>query len=161
MSLSAGSRLGPYLIQQMLGALDFGLVRFDAAVGSSRVTVSHTLTTHGTLLGTYPYMSPEQVNGQEVDTRSDLFSFGVVVYEMLSGRRAFAGDTQASLAASILRDHPRPIRSLQPATPRELAALTDSCLANNKNDRWQSAHDLYLELGWLAETLRESDLRAA
>ena len=138
--------------------LDFGLVRFTG-VGSirSRDTVSDALTTQGALLGTIQYMSPEQIEGREADARSDLFSFGAVLYEMITGRRAFAGDTQASWIAAILKEDPPSILAVQPAPPRELDALMRSCLSKSPDNRWQSAHDLRLELSWITDRLRRSD----
>ena len=132
--------------------LDFGLVRFaPSGAPPSRDTMSDALTTQGTLLGTVQYMSPEQVEGREADARSDLFSFGAVIYEMITGRRAFAGDTQASLIGAILKDDPPSLLAIQPAAPSDLDRLIHSCLAKNPDDRWQSAHDLRIELGWIAD----------
>jgi serine/threonine-protein kinase len=87
-------------------------------------------------------MAPEQAEGKAVDARSDIFSLGIVFYEMLTGERPFAGGTGASIVASILKDTPRPVRELQPAIPRELARLVHRCLAKEPIDRYQSAIDL-------------------
>ena len=87
-------------------------------------------------------MSPEQAQGEPVDTRSDIFSLGIVFYEMLTGRRPFEGSNPASVISAILRDTPRPVNELQPAVPRALARLVDRCLAKNPVDRFQSALDL-------------------
>ena len=87
-------------------------------------------------------MSPEQAQGERVDTRSDIFSLGIVFYEMLTGRRPFEGGNPASVISAILRDTPRPVNELQPAVPRALARLVDRCLAKNPVDRFQSAIDL-------------------
>ena len=87
-------------------------------------------------------MSPEQAEGKTVDARSDIFSLGIVFYEMLTGERPFAGDTAASIVSSILRDTPRPVSELQPALPRELARLVHRCLAKDPINRYQSAIDL-------------------
>ncbi len=103
-------------------------------------------------------MSPEQVEGREADARSDVFSFGAVIYEMITGRRAFTGDTQASLIGSILKDDPPSLLAVQPAAPADLDRLIHSCLAKNPDDRWQSAHDLRLELGWIADRVRRPDV---
>ena len=135
--------------------LDFGLVRFaPAGPQPSRETISDALTTQGTLLGTLQYMSPEQVEGREADARSDLFSFGAVIYEVITGRRAFTGDTQASLIGAILKDDPPSLLAVQPSAPSDLDRLIHSCLVKNPEDRWQSAHDLRVELGWIADRLR-------
>jgi serine/threonine protein kinase len=120
--------------------------------GSARSTESESLTEEGLLLGTLEYMAPEQVEGKEVDARTDLFAFGVVLYEMATGRKAFAGDSKASLAAAILTSDPPPIRTIQPLTPPALERVVKRCLAKDPEDRWQTGRDLVLELKWIAET---------
>ena len=112
---------------------------------------SESLTEEGLILGTLEYMAPEQVEGKEVDARTDLFALGIVLYEMATGRKAFAGDSKASLAAAILYSDPPPIRTIQPLTPPALERLVNRCLAKNPEDRWQTARDLVLELKWIAE----------
>src|SRR5262245_2490036 len=145
-----------FLTSSGVKLLDFGLARIaQAAAVPSAHTVTDVLTQRGTVVGTFQYMSPEQVNGEEADARSDLFSLGVVMYEMVTGRRAFAGDSQASLTASILKDDPPPIHLVRPEAPAELDSLIRSCLAKKPEDRWQSAHDLHCELGWLAERIQQ------
>ncbi|MBI1790215.1 MAG: serine/threonine-protein kinase [Acidobacteria bacterium] len=133
--------------------LDFGLAklaRAEAAPGADQPTVSADLTAKGTLLGTLPYMAPEQLEGKEADARSDIFAFGAVIYEMLAGRRAFEGKSQASVMAAILEHDPPPISTLQPLTPPALDRVTKTCLAKDPDDRWQTARDLKRELGWIA-----------
>jgi eukaryotic-like serine/threonine-protein kinase len=130
--------------------LDFGLAKSTVALaisgdlsptaGSSRVTEV------GTVVGTFHYMSPEQVEGKELDGRSDIFSFGAVLYEMLTGQRAFTGKSQLSVASAILEREPAPITSIKPLTPRSLDHVIRRCMAKDPDDRWQSARDLALEL---------------
>ena len=103
------------------------------------------------IVGTVPYMAPEQIEGHEVDARTDIFSFGVVLYEMVCGRRPFAGDSRASLMAAIVAAEPPPLLSLQPRTPASLERLIRRCLAKDPDDRWQTARDLAAELRWIAE----------
>jgi Tol biopolymer transport system component len=118
------------------------------------------LTAAGVILGTFPYMAPEQIEGREADARTDVFAFGAVLFEMLTGRRAFEGHSAASLMGAILREVPPPIssalaaRSDRFADPRDLHHLdytVGRCLAKDPNDRWQSARDLVLHLRWIAE----------
>jgi len=104
------------------------------------------LTAAGTIVGTFQYMAPEQIEGGEADARSDIFSFGALLYEMATGKRAFGGKTQASLIASILKEEPRPISALAPMTPPALERVVKTCLAKEPDDRWQTAHDLSREL---------------
>ena len=135
--------------------LDFGLARMAtgaAAPGlaSGTMTAAGPLTGVGTLLGTLPYMSPEQVEGLEADARSDIFSLGSVIYEMATGRRAFEGGSQASLIAAILERQPPPITQLQPLTPPGLERVVRACLAKAPEDRWQHAGDIARQLAWLS-----------
>ncbi len=109
------------------------------------------LTQEGTILGTFQYMSPEQLEGKEADVRSDIFAFGAVLYEMATGQKAFSGKSQASLIASILSAEPPPISTIQPMTPPALDRVVKTCLAKDPDDRWQTAHDVMLQLKWIAE----------
>ena len=124
--------------------LDFGLatatLEFVGRGGSEFPT--RLATQEGHIVGTPAYMSPEQAEGKTVDARSDIFSLGIVFYEMLTGERPFGGDTAASIVSSILKDTPRSVSHLQPAIPRELARLVHRCLAKDPIDRYQSAIDL-------------------
>jgi eukaryotic-like serine/threonine-protein kinase len=135
--------------------LDFGLAKGGEILQgdiSSSPTMSHPLTVKGTIVGTMQYMSPEQLEGKEADARSDIFSFGAMLYEMATGKKAFESKSQASLIAAILKDDPRPMRELQPLAPPLLESIVKSCLAKDPDERPQSAHDLKLELDWIRES---------
>jgi serine/threonine protein kinase len=141
--------------------LDFGLAKPAVATASvATLTTAATQTTpmtqEGTIVGTFQYMSPEQVEGKEVDGRSDIFSFGAVLYEMLTGQRAFPGKSQLSVASAILEKEPAPISSIKPMTPPALDFAVKKCLAKVPDERWQSASDLASELKWTAETSSSS-----
>jgi serine/threonine-protein kinase len=134
--------------------LDFGLAKTTApavTAGHSMLpTTPQNLTAQGTILGTFQYMAPEQIEGQEADARTDVFAFGCVLYEMVTGRKAFQGKTQASLLGAILKDEPPPIRQVQPLAPAPLDHVITRCLAKDPDQRWQSAADLAHELKWVA-----------
>jgi eukaryotic-like serine/threonine-protein kinase len=141
--------------------MDFGLAKSLAASASAAASLTLTLsspaansplTEKGMIVGTFQYMSPEQVQGKEVDERSDIFSLGAVLYEMVTGKRAFEGKSQLSVAASILENEPPPIRSVKPMTSPVLEHAIVCCLAKNPEDRWQAARDLALELKWTVES---------
>ncbi|MDQ6801796.1 MAG: serine/threonine-protein kinase [Acidobacteriota bacterium] len=134
--------------------LDFGLAKGGGLQSSGApgdATHQKPLTEEGTLLGTFQYMAPEQLEGQEADPRTDIFAFGAVLYEMATGKRAFEGKSKASLIASILDRDPVPITQIQPLTPPALERVIRICLAKDPDDRWQSAHDIAAELRWIAE----------
>jgi hypothetical protein len=139
--------------------LDFGLAKgIKAAQNPSGVTslptelgTAQNLTQEGTILGTFQYMAPEQLEGKEADARSDIFAFGAVLYEMATGQKAFSGQSQASLISAILRDEPQPISQVQPTSPMALDRVVRTCLAKDPEDRWQSAGDLKRELRWIGE----------
>ena len=136
--------------------LDFGLAKVVSAAapvaGVSQLdTQQRDITTEGTILGTIQYMSPEQLEGKEVDSRTDIFAFGSVLYEMATGKHAFNGKSQASLMSAILKDEPPQISQVQPLTPPALDRIVKTCLAKEPDDRWQNAHDLMRELKWIAE----------
>ena len=138
--------------------LDFGLAKLQSSGPvlvsglTSLPTELHPLTGEGTILGTFQYMAPEQLEGKEADHRTDLFAYGAVVYEMATGKRAFTGRSQASLIGAILKDNPPPISATQPMAPPALDRVVRKCLAKDPDERWQSAHDLMDELTWIAET---------
>jgi eukaryotic-like serine/threonine-protein kinase len=131
--------------------LDFGLARIDKPIGAEDNTVTAGLTTPGAILGTFRYMAPEQLKGKDADARTDLFAFGAVLYEMLTGRKAFEGQSQANVISAIMSANPPDIATLQPLTPPSLERLVKTCLAKDPDARWQSAHDVKLELTWLEE----------
>jgi len=136
--------------------LDFGLAKLrepQAAVAnlSALPTEGSNLTAQGTILGTLQYMAPEQLEGKEVDARTDIFAFGVVIYEMATGKKAFEGKSQASLIAKILETDPQPITTLQPMTPPALDHVVRRCLAKDPENRWQTARDLELEMKSIQE----------
>src|SRR6266853_1514739 len=137
--------------------LDFGLAKLKQEASPTNVSLSDLptakdpLTAEGTILGTLQYMAPEQVEGKEVDARTDIFAFGAVVYEMATGKRAFEGKSQASLIAAILEREPAPMSSLQPMTPPPLDRVVKKCLAKEPEKRWQAASDVCDELKWIAE----------
>ena len=140
--------------------MDFGLAKACTATmapsSSLELTMSgpsadRPLTARGMVVGTFQYMSPEQVEGKEADARSDLFAMGAVLYEMATGKRAFTGKTQASIVAAILAAEPQPISTVQPLTPPALDRVVATCLAKDPDERFQTAHDLKLQLKWIAE----------
>jgi Tol biopolymer transport system component len=140
--------------------LDFGLAKLAAAPVSdvseatslpTALQQSQPLTTRGTILGTFQYMAPEQLEGGEAGPRSDIFSFGCVLYEMLTGQKAFSGKSQASLIGSIMNSDPTPISSIQPMIPASLDRIVRGCLAKEPEHRWSTAHDVMLQLQWIAE----------
>jgi len=143
--------------------LDFGLAKWSTASpleAETLKTLTGTpgkLTEQGAILGTFRYMAPEQLEGKEVDTRTDLFAFGEVLYEMATGVPAFSGKSKASLIAAILTAEPSPISKLQPVSPAALDQLVRSCLAKDPDDRWQSAHDVKLELKAIEERGGEAE----
>ena len=120
---------------------------------------SDSLTQAGTIMGTAPYMSPEQLEGKAVDHRTDIFALGVVLYEISAGRRPFSGGTSAALISSIMRDTPQPVADLRQDVPRHLARIIDHCLQKKVTDRFQSALDIRNELRTLRKELES--LRAS
>ena len=148
--------------------LDFGLAKLaqDAAPAtpeSQLQTIKDAITAQGTILGTLQYMAPEQVEGKtdQTDARTDIFAFGVVVYEMATGKKAFEGKSQASLIAKILETNPPSMSTLAPMTPPALDRLVKRCLAKDPDDRWQSARDLCEELHWIADASQQSAATAS
>ncbi len=109
------------------------------------------LTAAGTILGTFQYMAPEQLEGKDADARTDIFAFGAALYEMATGRKAFTGASQASLISSIMTTDPPSISALQPMSPPALERVVKTCLAKDPEDRWQSAGDVGKELKWVSE----------
>jgi serine/threonine-protein kinase len=140
--------------------LDFGLAKtaapLIAGTSSMAPTTPAGLTAQGTILGTLQYMAPEQLEGLDADARTDVFAFGAVLYEMVTGARAFQGGSQASLVGAILKDAPKPMSSAQPLTPPALERVTSTCLEKRPDDRWQSMRDLARELKWIARTPKDT-----
>jgi len=137
--------------------LDFGLAKSAApavmasgAAGETATIASPPVTREGTVVGTFNYMSPEQVEGREADARSDIFALGCVLYEMSTGKRAFEGKSSASIVAAVLERDPEPISTLRPASPPALDHVVNTCLAKDPDERWQSASDVKRELLWIA-----------
>jgi len=140
--------------------LDFGLAKLTEGSKSSRLEPTETiqfqsrsLTEEGTILGTVSYMSPEQAQGMSTDGRTDIFSFGAVLYEMLTGRRAFDGDSPASILSAILRDQPKPAAEIVQDLPRELDRMLSRCLRKDPDRRYQHAGDLKMDLQQVQEEL--------
>ncbi len=133
--------------------LDFGLAKptpsLIAGGASLMPTTPPGLTAQGTILGTFQYMAPEQLEGKEADARTDIFAFGAVVYEMVTGKKAFESKSQASLIGAIMHAEPPSIATLQPLTPSALDRIVKICLAKDPDDRWESARDLSRELEWV------------
>ncbi len=128
--------------------LDFGLAKLQGGETdlAEAATVSRLLTQDGAVMGTYPYMSPEQVEGKRLDNRTDLFSFGTMLYEMATGQRPFEGESSAALMSSILRDQPDALSELRPDLPRHLGRIVRRCLEKDPRDRFQSARSIHNEL---------------
>jgi eukaryotic-like serine/threonine-protein kinase len=137
--------------------LDFGLAKLKQEAAPANVSLSDLptandpLTEEGAIVGTLQYMAPEQLEGKEVDARTDIFAFGAVVYEMATRKRAFEGKSQASVISAIMSSDPAPMSSLQPMTPPALDRVVKRCLSKETDERWQSANDLTNELKWIGE----------
>ena len=133
--------------------LDFGLATRlrDTSTDDSALTEAKPLTQKGTILGTFQYMAPEQLEGRDADARTDIFAFGAVLYEMLTGRKAFEGKTQASLIAAIMSSEPKRISTLAPMTPPSIERLVQRCLAKDADDRWQSIGDITHVFEWIRD----------
>ncbi len=145
--------------------MDFGLAKLAplAAAGAGSAPLlsaartmsgpapATPLTTAGSIVGTLQYMSPEQIEGKEADARSDIFAFGAVLYEMVTGKRAFEGQSQLSVASAILEREPEAVSALKPLTPPLLDRTIRKCLAKQPDQRWQSASDLATQLNWMTD----------
>jgi len=145
--------------------LDFGLAKTGAsAIAGTALSMLPTaladLTAQGTILGTFQYMAPEQLEGREADARTDIFAFGAVVYEMVTGQKAFEGQSRASLISAIMLSDPPPIATSQRLTPPALDHVVSACLAKDPDGRWQSASDLRGELQWIAHAGSQASARA-
>jgi len=150
--------------------LDFGLAKqvIPLGNGASVTAAAHLPATHttpvtqeGTIVGTFQYMSPEQVEGRDLDGRGDIFSLGAVLYEMVTGKCAFEGKSQLSVASAILEKEPAPIAAVNPTAPPALDHVIRKCLAKNQDERWQSAADIKHELDWIAQSSSDSSIAFA
>jgi len=148
--------------------LDFGLAKAvapTAARSGASLTALPTqagkdLTAEGTILGTFQYMAPEQLEGRDADARTDIFAFGAVLYEMATGKKAFSGRSQASLISSIMTSEPAPASSVAPTAPPAFDRVVRTCLAKDPDDRWQTAHDIAVQLKWIQEGSSSSEVSA-
>jgi len=136
--------------------MDFGLAKLagpgaHGLLSQEGESLASTLTESGEILGTAGYLAPEQARGDKADHRSDLFAFGAILFEMVTGRRAFKRDSAVATLYAILNEDPPPVESLVPEAPFGLGRTVRVCLAKNPDDRWQSARDLARELRWLAQ----------
>ncbi len=137
--------------------MDFGLAKASGPAPLEAALTEMTaeqakLTVEGTIVGTFQYMAPEQLDGKEADARTDIFALGELIYEMATGKPAFSGKSRASLIAAILSSEPEPMAALQPMTPPALERVIKKCLAKDPDERWQSASDLAAELRWISES---------
>jgi serine/threonine protein kinase len=148
--------------------MDFGLAKLKLPVASqalgtvtpssptmnlaSLTAAASPLTQKGSIVGTFQYMAPEVLQGVEADARSDLFSFGCVLYEMITGHPAFEGKSQLSVLTAILEKEPEPVNVLRPLTPPMLDRVIHACLAKDPADRIQTAHDVAMNLQWAGDT---------
>src|SRR5260370_1736247 len=158
--------------------MDFGLAKeLAVSASASNLTLSltsplsgHAVTSAGTMVGTFQYMAPEQLEGKDASVRSDMFAVGALLYEMVTGKRAFQGNTHASVIASILSSEPPPVSTVEPTSPPALERVIGKCLAKDQDERWQNAGDLASELKWISQpqssssflprtTARETDTR--
>src|SRR5580693_966550 len=157
--------------------MDFGLAKPEMSLAAKAVgpftpstptmnlapltAATSPLTQKGSIVGTFQYMAPEVLQGAEADARSDLFSFGCVLYEMITGRRAFEGKSQLSVFTSILEKDPEPIAAAQPQAPPMLDRVVCACLAKDPTDRIQSAHDVALDLRWVVESTQAEPAKSS
>jgi len=161
----SGAKLMDFGLAKPLGASAAGAASgsapsFTAAPTVSGATPLSPITSAGKVVGTYQYMSPEQIQGFEADARSDIFALGAVLYEMAAGKRPFAGKSQLSLASSILEHDPAPISALKPQIPPAFEHVVTVCLQKNPEERFQTAHDVKLQLQWIASGLSSSAVGA-
>ncbi len=166
MLTTGGAKLMDFGLAKPLGMQTSGSASASAPSFTAAATLSGPspltpLTTAGTVIGTIQYMSPEQIEGKEADARSDIFAFGSVLYEMTTGKRPFEGKSQISLASSILEKDPEPVSAVKPATPPAFQHVLTTCLQKNPEERFQTAHDIKLELQWIAADRSSTSSSAA
>ena len=158
-------KLGNFMVTDdgRIKILDFGLAHMEASTRASLNSESPTelKSREGTLAGTLHYMSPEQVESKDIDARSDIFSLGVVFYEMLTGRRPFQGETPASVLSAILKDDPEPVTARAASLPRDVARIVRRCLAKEPARRFQSALDVFNELRELEQEIDSGEVDAS
>ncbi len=145
--------------------LDFGLARAatrdrDSGSSSDLMTAAKPLTEQGTIVGTFQYMAPEQLEGHEADARTDLFALGALLFEMATGKHAFEGKSRTSLIAAIVSSQPPPISSVVPLCPPALDHVVRKCLEKEPDERWQSAHDVAEQLRWIAQVGSQAGVAA-
>jgi len=142
--------------------LDFGLAKLTekTSPGGQSDVETHGLTREGTVVGTVPYMSPEQLQGKAVDHRSDIFSIGIIFYQLLTGKRPFPGETSAEIMSAILRDTPHPVNEINVGLPNHLGRIVRRCLNKDPNERYQTARDLFIELKELKQEISDSERRS-
>ncbi len=142
--------------------LDFGLAKWTGGEAESLAAMATRadVTAKGTMLGTLQYMAPEQIEGREADKRTDIFAFGVLLYEMITRRRAFEGKSQATLISAIMSREPRPMGELVPVSPPTLEHVVERCVQKDPEERWQTAHSLVLQLRWIAYGGAENGIAA-
>ncbi len=155
MLTQSGAKLMDFGLAKPLSAQSSGISSGSVPSFTAMATLSgpsplSPLTTAGSIVGTIQYMSPEQIEGKEADARSDIFAFGAVLYEMVAGKRPFSGKSQISLASSILESDPQAISELKPQIPNGLEHIITTCLQKNPEDRFQNAHDVKIDLQWIA-----------
>src|SRR5262249_31548780 len=155
MITKSGAKLLDFGLAKLLGTDSEAVFTGQSNLPTERVS----LTGEGTIVGTFQYMAPEQLEAGAVDSRTDIFALGAVLYEMITGRKAFTGKSHASLVAAILERDPEQMSSIQPMTPPALDRLVKKCLAKEPDQRWQSAADVADELKWIADA--SSDVSAA
>ncbi|HEX4277369.1 MAG TPA: serine/threonine-protein kinase, partial [Bryobacteraceae bacterium] len=136
--------------RQGIKLLDFGLAKQAFSSLAPEDATMAALTVEGQISGTLQYMAPEQLEGKAPDPRSDLFAFGLVLYELITGKRAFNGPTRASVIASILKEQPQPVRELQPLTSPGLERVLQTCLEKDPERRWQTAREVKHAIEWMS-----------
>ena len=142
----------------LVKVLDFGLAKLVSTTADSAETTLHQINTHpGMLIGTAAYMSPEQARGQKLDPRSDIFSFGIVMFELFTGQRPFAGEGHLDIISSILKDEPPTLRQVSPDLPRQLERIVDKSLRKDRDHRYQHVKDLQIDLEDLRDELSQEN----